>query len=86
MAGTWSKADVAALEKVGEEVNDVFKSFGGDAEAALKTLAEFEKKHPKLAGIPYFNAPKIEASAQGQEDRRGTQVRRGHHRQGGEGR
>jgi len=59
VAGTWSKADVAALEKVGEEVNDVFQSFGGDPETALKTLAEFEKKHPKLAGIPYFNAPKI---------------------------
>jgi hypothetical protein len=40
-------------------VNKVFQSFGGDAETALKTLAEFEKNHPKLAGIPYFNAPKI---------------------------
>jgi thiol-disulfide isomerase/thioredoxin len=61
VAGTWSKADVAALEKVGEEVGDVFKSFGGNPETALKTLGEFEKKHPKLADIPYFNAPKVEA-------------------------
>jgi len=57
--GTWKAEDGAAVEKVGEEVNNVFKSFSGDAETALKTLSEFERNHPKLAGIPYFNAPKL---------------------------
>jgi thiol-disulfide isomerase/thioredoxin len=57
--GTWTKDDVAAIEKAGKEVNDLFKSFGGDAETALKKVAEFEKDHPKLAHIPYFIGPKI---------------------------
>jgi thiol-disulfide isomerase/thioredoxin len=59
--GTWTKDDVAAMEKVGKEVNDLFRAFGGEAEAALKALAEFEKNHPKLAHIPYFTGPKINA-------------------------
>jgi thiol-disulfide isomerase/thioredoxin len=57
--GTWKAEDAAAIEKVGEEVDKVFNSFRGDAETALKTLAEFEKNHPKLAGIPYFKGPKL---------------------------
>ena len=61
LAGTWTKEDLAAMEKVEQDVNDVFKSFGGDAEASLKALAEFEKKHPKLANIPYFTSPKLGA-------------------------
>jgi thiol-disulfide isomerase/thioredoxin len=61
VAGTWTKDDAEAMKKVEQEVNDVFKSFGGDGEAALKTLAEFEQKHPKLAHIPYFTGPKIGA-------------------------
>ena len=61
VAGTWAKDDLAALEKIKEEVNDVFKSLGGDAEASLKALAEFEKNNPKLAGIPYFINPKLGA-------------------------
>jgi thiol-disulfide isomerase/thioredoxin len=59
VAGTWTKDDVAATEKIETEVNAVFKSFSGDAETALKTVAEFEKNHPKLAHIPYFIRPKI---------------------------
>jgi thiol-disulfide isomerase/thioredoxin len=59
--GTWTKDDVAAMEKVGKEVDEVFRALGGDAEVALKTLADFEKNHPKLAHIPYFTAPKITA-------------------------
>ena len=42
-------------------MNGVFQALNGEPEAALKAVAEFEKAHPKLAGIPYFNAPKINA-------------------------
>jgi len=61
VAGTWTKDDADAMKKVDDEVNNVFKAFGGDGETALKTLAEFEKNHPKLAHIPYFVGPKIGA-------------------------
>ena len=61
VAGTWSAEAAAGLSKVEEEVNGVFKALNGEPEAALKAVAEFEKAHPKLAGIPYFNAPKINA-------------------------
>lgn len=60
VAGMWSKDDEAALEKIKAEVTDVFKSLGGDAEAALMKLLDFEKNNPKLANIPYFTGPKIE--------------------------
>ena len=59
VAGKWTEADTEGLKKVEEDVNAVFKSFGGDAEAALKSLAEFEKKYPELAHIPYFVGPRI---------------------------
>jgi thiol-disulfide isomerase/thioredoxin len=61
VADAWSRDDAAAMDKVEKEVEAVFKSFAGEPEAALKTLADFEAKYPKLAGIPYFNAPKINA-------------------------
>jgi thiol-disulfide isomerase/thioredoxin len=61
VAGTWGKEDLAQVEKIEKEVNEVFRSFAGDAETSLKTLAEFEKNNPKLAGIPYFTAPRIQA-------------------------
>jgi thiol-disulfide isomerase/thioredoxin len=61
VAGTWSPDAAAALAKVEKEVEGVFRALGGDPEAALKAVAEFEKAHPKLAGIPYFNGPKISA-------------------------
>jgi thiol-disulfide isomerase/thioredoxin len=59
VAGTWGAADVEGLAKTEAEVNAVFKAFGGDAEAGLKAVAEFEAKHPQLAGIPYFVGPKL---------------------------
>lgn len=61
VAGTWNKEAQAAVEKIQEEVNSVFNSFRGDAEATLKTLSEFEKAHPQLADIPYFKNPKLNA-------------------------
>jgi thiol-disulfide isomerase/thioredoxin len=64
VAGSWTKADVDALDEIEKEVNDVFKALGGpDAAAGLKTLADFETKHPKLAGIPYFNGTRLNASS-----------------------
>lgn len=60
VAGKWTEADAEELKKIEAEVNDVFKAaFGTDAEAGLKALSEFDKKYPKLAGIPYFNRPRI---------------------------
>jgi len=58
---TWKPEDAAGMEKVGDEVNNVFRALGGEPEAALKAVAEFEKNHPKLADIPYFNGPKLSA-------------------------
>jgi len=59
--GTWKidkgKEELARVEK---EVNEVFNSFrGDDPKATLKTLANFEKKNPALAKIPYFIGPKM---------------------------
>jgi thiol-disulfide isomerase/thioredoxin len=59
--GTWTPEAAAGLAKVEKEVDMVFGALNGEPEAALKAVAEFEKNHPKLAGIPYFNGPKISA-------------------------
>lgn len=60
VAGTWKIEDGAAeLKAVEAEVDAVFGSFRGDAEKGLKTLADFEKKHPGLSKIPYFVGPKL---------------------------
>jgi len=60
VAGKWTEADTDALAKVEEDANATFKAaFGQDAEAGLRALAEFDKKHPELAGIPYFNGPRV---------------------------
>ncbi len=59
--GTWTPESAKELAKVEQEVEAVFGALGGEPEAALKAIAEFEKNHPKLAGIPYFNGPKIGA-------------------------
>lgn len=67
VAGTWTKSDAEGMDKVEQAVTAVFKSFGGDAEAGLKALAEFEKNHPKLAHIPYFTAPKINMLLKGKK-------------------
>jgi thiol-disulfide isomerase/thioredoxin len=58
--GKWTEADLETIKGIEKEVNAVFEGFRGDAEAALKTLAGFEKKYPALAHIPYFTAPKID--------------------------
>lgn len=59
--GTWDiKADGEKLKEIETEVNAVFKATSGsDAAAGLKTLTEFETKHPELGSIPYFVSPKI---------------------------
>src|SRR5262245_58957435 len=55
VAGKWTADDVAQLDKVEADVNAVFKAINTpDAEAGLKALADFEKKYPPLAHIPYF--------------------------------
>jgi thiol-disulfide isomerase/thioredoxin len=59
VAGTWTEADMDGIKETEKEVNGVFRALNGDAEAGLKTMEEFEKKHPKLAHIPYFVAPRI---------------------------
>jgi thiol-disulfide isomerase/thioredoxin len=61
VAGKWDiKKGPEELEKIEKDVNKVFGALGGtDAEASLKTLDEFETKHPRLAHIPYFVGPKI---------------------------
>ena len=59
--GTWTPEAAAGLAKVEKEVDAVFGALNGEPEAALKAVAEFEKNHPKLADIPYFNGPKISA-------------------------
>jgi thiol-disulfide isomerase/thioredoxin len=60
VAGTWNDSDVEAMAKLEIEVNEVYRAIGGsDAEDGLKALLEFQKKHPKLAGMPYFVGPRI---------------------------
>jgi thiol-disulfide isomerase/thioredoxin len=58
--GKWTPDDVKSVTGIEKEIDAIFQAFGQpDTDAALKTLAEFEKKHPRLAGIPYFNGPRI---------------------------
>lgn len=57
--GKWTAEDAEGIKAVEKDVNAVFQSFGGEAEGALKALADFEKKYPPLAHIPYFTAPRI---------------------------
>jgi thiol-disulfide isomerase/thioredoxin len=59
VAGTWSESDAEGVKQIEKEVTAVFQSFGGDPEAGLKGLAAFESKHPELAHIPYFVAPRL---------------------------
>ncbi len=60
VAGTWTKTDVENVAKVEEEVSAVFEALGGsDADKGLKSLQAFQKRHPLLAGIPYFVGPQI---------------------------
>ena len=62
VAGTWKTTDVAEVEAMEKDLNNVFKALAPSApiEEAQKTLAEFEKQRPGLARIPYLVAPKID--------------------------
>jgi hypothetical protein len=58
--GKWTEKDQEAIKKIEEEVTAVFMASGeSDPEVFLKALGDFEKKYPELAGIPYFNGPRI---------------------------
>jgi thiol-disulfide isomerase/thioredoxin len=60
VAGSWSNDDVERLAKVETEVIAVFNALASsNAEQGLTALGEFQKKHPLLAGIPYFVGPRI---------------------------
>ncbi len=66
VAGKWAAADNEGIEAIEKEVNAVFASLRPaapgqqpDPEVFLTKLAEFEKKNPLLAGIPYFNGPRV---------------------------
>jgi hypothetical protein len=58
--GKWTAGDVESLDTVEKDVDKVFEAFGNpNAEAGLKSVAEFEAKYPPLAHIPYFVGPKL---------------------------
>ncbi len=64
VARTWKgQASADEVAKIEGEVNNVFRSLAAkDAEGAttaLKTMKEFETKHPELGKIPYFIGPKL---------------------------
>ncbi|MBN9118272.1 MAG: TlpA family protein disulfide reductase [Planctomycetes bacterium] len=62
--GKWTADDLKGIAAIEKDVDGVFKALldpKADPETGLKTLAEFEKKYPPLAHIPYFVAPKIGA-------------------------
>lgn len=60
VAGKWTEADVEAVNGIEKEVNAVFMATRDmDPEVFLKTLGAFEKAHPELASIPYFQGPKL---------------------------
>jgi thiol-disulfide isomerase/thioredoxin len=61
VAGKWTEADREALKGIEKDVSAVFKSFGDDPEGALSALADFKKKHPELAGIPYFHRARLDS-------------------------
>ncbi len=57
--GKWTDADVKKIDDVEKEVSEVFASFSGSPEVAMKTLASFEKKYPAMNKVPYFVSPKL---------------------------
>jgi thiol-disulfide isomerase/thioredoxin len=60
VAGKWTETDAEDVKAIDKEVNAVFQATRDpDAEVFLNKLGEFETKHPALAGIPYFNGPRI---------------------------
>ncbi len=58
VAGKWTEADLEAVEKIEQEVSELFAA-SRNPEEFLKKIAAFEKKYPELANIPYFNPPRI---------------------------
>jgi thiol-disulfide isomerase/thioredoxin len=58
VADKWKLDDLAEVEKVEQEVEGVFAA-SKNPEEFLKKLEEFEKKHPEMGAIPYFNAPRV---------------------------
>lgn len=62
VAGKWTEDDTKALDGIEKEVSAVFKAASEpNPEVYLDKLAAFEKAHPELAGIPYFNGSRIGA-------------------------
>jgi thiol-disulfide isomerase/thioredoxin len=62
VAGKWGSADREGLEAIEKDVNAVFQATRDpNPEVYLGKLAAFEKAHPALAGIPYFNGSRINA-------------------------
>jgi thiol-disulfide isomerase/thioredoxin len=60
--GTFGDADRERVEEADAGVKGVFDSVrAGKDEEIVRAVAEFEGKYPALAGIPYFNAPKLNA-------------------------
>jgi thiol-disulfide isomerase/thioredoxin len=58
VADKWKLDDLAEVEKVEQEVDSIFAATR-NPEEFLKKLETFEKNHPDMRGIPYFNAPRI---------------------------
>ncbi|MCS7021122.1 MAG: redoxin family protein [Gemmataceae bacterium] len=63
VADRWGPDDLATIEKIEQEVESVFAASRQPAEFLTK-LEQFESKHPELAGIPYFNSPRILSALQ----------------------
>ena len=62
VAGKWTEADLDGMKAIEKEVDAVFVASGNkEPEAFLKAHADFVKKYPELASIPYFNGPRINA-------------------------
>jgi thiol-disulfide isomerase/thioredoxin len=60
VAGKWTEADLEGLKAIEKEVDAVFNATREtDPNVFLNKLAAFEKAHPELAAIPYFNGPRI---------------------------
>lgn len=60
VAGTFGETELAKMEEIQKDVNGVFRGMNNaDADAAAKTLADFDAKYPMLGSIPYFNASRI---------------------------
>jgi thiol-disulfide isomerase/thioredoxin len=57
-SGTWTADDLATIDSIQKEVEALFASTGKPQQFLTK-LAEFEKQHPELASLPFFNAPRV---------------------------